>query len=166
MRLVAKLLHDEAGEKNKINGLFKQSDLFQAAKRGHLFVVQYLVEDKGADIDKANIHGWTSLHYVAWRGHLQVAIYLLNKGAQSSKASKVGGWTPLHYAAYHGHLDVTKLLMAHGANLHARTNAGYLPSDIALTDEIRQAISDEHRRRKGRGGGEDNKEYWTCALVG
>ena len=138
------LLLDEEGERTNIN-------LSRAAKRGHLATVQYLVEDKGEDIQKANIYGWTPLHYVAWRGHFDVAQYLLGKGAQSSKASNIGGWTPLHYAAYHGHLDIAKLLMAHGAHLNARTNAGYLPIDIALTEEIRQAILDEHGCRSGRG---------------
>ena len=137
------LLLDEEGERTKFN-------LSCAAKRGHLATVQYLVEDKGEDIQKANIYGWTPLHYVAWRGHFDVAQYLLGKGAQSSKASHIGGWTPLHYAAYHGHLDIAKLLMAHRAPLNARTNAGYLPIDIALTEEIRQAIRDEPRRRSGR----------------
>ena len=142
MKLNAKLLLVEEGFRSQFN-------LSRAAKRGHLATVQYLVEDKGEDTEKSNIYGWTPLHYVAWRGHLDVAQYLLGKGAQSSKASNIGGWTPLHYAAYHGHLDVAKLLMAHGAHLNARTNAGYLPIDIALTEEIRQAISDEPKRRRG-----------------
>ena len=146
-------LVEQGGKSDKVNGLFLQTDLSRATKRGHLTTVQFLVEHLGADIEKANIHGWTPLHYVAWRGHLEVARYLLGKGAQTNKASNVGGWNPLHYAVYHGHLDVAKLLITHGAHLNARTNAGYLPIDIALTEEIRQAIRDEPRRRRDRGRG-------------
>ena len=145
------MLVEHGDERNNKSGVFLQTVLSRAAKKGHLTVVQFLVEKQGADIGKSNIHGWTPLHYAAWRGHIDVAQYLLGKGAQSSKASDIGGWTPLHYASYNGHRDVATLLMAHGADLNARTNAGYLPIDIALTEEIRQAIYDEPRRRKGHG---------------
>ena len=39
------------------------------------------------------------------------------------------------------------LLMSYGADLNARTNDGRSPIDIARTEEIKQAISDEPRRR-------------------
>ena len=37
--------------------------------------------------------------------------------------------------------------MVYGADLNARTNDGRLPIDIARTEEIKQAIRDEPRRR-------------------
>ena len=43
------------------------------------------------------------------------------------------------------------LLMSYGADLNARTNRGQLPIDIAFTEEIKQAIRDEPRRRMDHG---------------
>ena len=37
--------------------------------------------------------------------------------------------------------------MSYGADLNARTNLGELPIDIAATEEIKQAIRDEPKRR-------------------
>ena len=43
------------------------------------------------------------------------------------------------------------LLMSYGADLNARSNQGQLPIDLALTEEIKQAIRDEPRRRMDHG---------------
>jgi hypothetical protein len=43
------------------------------------------------------------------------------------------------------------LLMSNGANLNARDNRGLLPIDLAANEEIKQAISDEPRRRMDHG---------------
>ena len=43
------------------------------------------------------------------------------------------------------------LLMSYGADLSARDEAGQLPIDLADTEEIKQAIRDEPRRRKDHG---------------
>ena len=51
------------------------------------------------------------------------------------------------YAACYGQLETAKLLMVYGADLNARTNDSRLPIDVALNEEIRQAIRDEPRRR-------------------
>ena len=41
--------------------------------------------------------------------------------------------------------------MVYGADLNARTGARQLPIDVATTEEIRQAIRDEPRRRMDHG---------------
>ena len=68
------------------------------------------------------------------------------------------GFTPLHDAAREGHLEIAKLLMSCGADLNARTNDGELPIDIAATEEIRQAIRDEPRRRMDEAPGKQATE--------
>ena len=75
--------------------------------------------------------------------------YLLEQGADRDKAtiSNHGRWTALLLAAANGHLDIAKLLMVYGADLNVRGNYGRLPSDLAATEEIKQAIRDEPRRR-------------------
>ena len=58
---------------------------------------------------------------------------------------------PLHVAVYRYRLEITKLLMVYGADLNARDNRGQLPIDLARTEEIKQAIRDEPRRRMDHG---------------
>jgi len=57
--------------------------LHNAAREGHLSVVEYLVNQK-ADIN-AQASGWfssgTPLHLAAANGHLSVVEYLVNQGA-------------------------------------------------------------------------------------
>ena len=121
-------------------------NLNDAAWNGNLKRVQELVE-RGADIEKTSSFGdFTPLVSACTNGQLEVARYHLEKGANRDKASN-GGWTPLHHAALRGHLETTKVLMVYGADLNARTNHGKLPIDVARTEEIKQAIRDEPRRR-------------------
>lgn len=64
-----------------------------AADRGHLAVVQILVE-AGARLASADATGMTALHRAAWNDHLEVARYLVAKGAPLDVRSAWGG-TPL-----------------------------------------------------------------------
>ena len=102
--------------------------------------------EQGADIEKAARDGHTPLIDASRMGHTDVVRYLLEQGVNRDKADD-GGWTSLHYAAAHGRLEVAKLLMVYGADLNARNNDGKLPIECALTEEIKQAIRDEPRRR-------------------
>ena len=43
------------------------------------------------------------------------------------------------------------LLISYGADLNAKTSGGQLPIDDAFTEEIKQAIRDEPRRRMDHG---------------
>ena len=147
------LLVEQGVDKNQIGGKYGDTALSAAAKNNHFAVVQYLVE-QGADMNKPNTKGAgvAPLHYVCSRGHLEVTRYLLEQGADRDKATTIGH-TPLHLAASHGHLEIAKLLMIYGADLNARSKGGVLPIDIGgrITEEIKQAIRDEPRRRMDHG---------------
>ena len=108
-------------------------------------MVQYLVEQV-ASLEMATTAGWTPLIAAAFEGHLEVTRYLLEQGADREKADSYGK-TPLHSAAKYGHLEITMLLMSYGADLNVRNKYGFLPIDWATTEEIKQAIHDEPRRR-------------------
>ena len=141
MRLV-----DQGVDKNRRSKTGKTTSLGIAAKKSHLAVVKYLVE-QGADMEKADRGGCTPLMNASLRGHFEVVSYLLEQGATSDKADRWGE-TSLHCAADYGHLEATKLLMVYGADLNARDRRGLLPIDMhGATEEIRQAIRDEHERR-------------------
>ena len=121
--------------------------LIAAARSGDLTTVQRLLET-GADKNETTRRGRTAIFHAARKGLLEIILL----GADRDKAA-IAGRTPLHWAAQNGYLSITKLLMAYGADLNARTNNGNLPIDMGYrnTEEIRQAIRDEPRRRMDHG---------------
>ena len=144
-----RLLVEQGTDKNQIGGEFEETALSVAAYTDNLDVVRFLVE-QGADMEKVDKYGWTPLINASSHGHLDVARYLLEQGANRDKANN-NGYTSLHFAALGGHLETAKLLMVYGADLNARTSSGKLPVDVARTEEIKQAIRDEPRRRMDHG---------------
>ena len=141
--LVRYLVEQGAG-KNSRGGEYGDTCLGTAAYKGFLPVVSYLVE-QGSDIEKGI---YSPLHCASIKGRVDVVRFLLEQGANRDKANN-GGYTSLHEAAINGQLETAKLLMVYGADLNARNNDGHLPIDMGglNTEEIRQAIRDEPRRR-------------------
>ena len=117
--------------------------LWNGARWGDLELVQMLVEH-GADMEKANSdqedEGRSPLMIACRNNDVDLARYLLEVGANRDTV-------PLYVAAQFGYLEITQLLMVYGADLNKRTDDGRLPIDVARTEEIKQAIRDEPRRR-------------------
>jgi ankyrin repeat protein len=87
---------------------------------------------------------------------LDVVQCLLEQGADKDKAAS-GGWTPLYIAACKGHLGVVEALLLAGADMTRKVSGATLLG-VARRYEIRQAITDEARRREMRAseqGGDD-----------
>ena len=130
--------------------------LIIAATEGYLDIIQYLVE-QGAIIEKAT-KGRTALIVAVTNGQLVATRYLLEQGANRNNAINEG-LTPLHYAASsRSHLEIAKLLMVYGADLNARNNDGQLSIDMAIDEEMKQAIRDEPRRRMDHGHKRDTDQ--------
>jgi ankyrin repeat protein len=108
---------------------YGQTPLFYATQNGHEAVVKLLLE-KGVDVTRVAINGWTLLHNASKSGHADVVKLLLEKGADVTAATK-NGWTPLHNASKSGHADVVKLLLEKGADGAAAAIDGRTPLQLA-----------------------------------
>ena len=80
---------------------------------GHLDMAKLLLA-AGADVDKADEYGVTSLYCACNCGHLNVVKMLLEHGADKDNANRLGA-APLHQACVCGHLNVVKVLLAPSA---------------------------------------------------
>ena len=139
------LLMEQGAYKNQTGGLQSASALCIAAEKNHLNVVRYLVE-QGADMEMEDRYGMTPLINASFYGHIEVVRYLLEQGGDRDKATEFG-MTSLHSAVEQGQLETAKLLMVYGADLNIQDYYGRLPIDVAWREDIRQAISEEPRRR-------------------
>ena len=80
-----------------------------ACNSGHLAVVRYLVEDRGAQVDVRNSNGFTPLHLACNNGHLAVVQYLVEEHGAHVDVRDNGDDTPLYVACCNGHLAVVSI---------------------------------------------------------
>jgi ankyrin repeat protein len=87
--------------------------LIEASARGHLGVVQMLVEHMGGQgLEERDRMGNTALYHAARWGHKEVVGFLLSQGAQTTKPD-LWGRTALICASMKGHLGVVQALLQH-----------------------------------------------------
>ncbi|CAO2038326.1 unnamed protein product [Urochloa humidicola] len=96
-----------------------ESPLAYAINGAHVATVRYLL-DHGANPDKVDDKGFTSLHIAAEEGYCKIVEILLLKGASVDVLSNRG--TPLHLAATNGHHKTVKILLDHNADAGADVN--------------------------------------------
>jgi palmitoyltransferase ZDHHC13/17 len=103
----------------------QQSNIFVAAQRGDIKLLQHLIESgqaRATDRDEQNI---SPLHWAAINAQLPACRYLLEQGAE---VDALGGdlvATPMQWAARNGHLYLIQLLIAHGADPNIKDTQGY-----------------------------------------
>ncbi|KAI3577777.1 ankyrin repeat-containing domain protein [Fusarium oxysporum f. sp. albedinis] len=61
------------------------------------------------NLNKADSHGWTPLHWAVSMGHNGIVETLLKSGA-SPELPDLAGWTPTFWAAFKGHADIIEML--------------------------------------------------------
>jgi ankyrin repeat protein len=91
-------------------------------------LVRVLLE-RGADVTRANAHGWTPLHQAAYAGLPLLAQILLDAGAAVEVSARGDGGTPLVVALFWGNRDAAELLAEHGLvprNLRVAAGLGRL----------------------------------------
>ena len=89
--------------------------LHAACHKGHLDMIQYLIEvcqmDPRGSISNANYYSTTnSLHIVSQYGHISVVEYLIEKRNMNPNIPDENGNTPLHLPVIHNHIHVVTFL--------------------------------------------------------
>jgi len=114
--------------------------LHSVAFRGHLHIIEYLIEQIGGDINPSLSDGKTALHLAAEGGHLNVVSFYTNRLPNPNPGKltndKFRGRTPLHEAAQRGHLPVVQ----HICNLLEDKN----PKDSNDATPLHLAASNGH----------------------
>ena len=91
--------------------------------------------ERGADVTRANAHGWTPLHQAAYSNLPAMARMLLDAGARTDVSARGDGGTPLVVALFWGNRETAELLAGHGlapGNLRVAAGLGRLD----LLDEL------------------------------
>ncbi|HDR3652409.1 TPA: ankyrin repeat domain-containing protein [Bacillus anthracis] len=92
--------------------------LHVAAKKGHLEIVEYLI-NKGIDIDaKGGTFDASALNLSAGEGHLEIVKYLIETGAELDVS--LAKRNPLFGAIYGGHKEVVEFLVEKGIDISIR----------------------------------------------
>ena len=107
--------------------------LFVSCKKGNVEIVDYLIEECGADVEQKGVYEVPddrSIHYVTplWcasvAGKLSVVKCLVKRGANVNSVSDTGS-TPVRSACFMTHLDIVTFLVDSGADiLKANYNGG------------------------------------------
>ena len=154
----------------------RPSPFVQAAYKGRLEVVQYLVhryptldfinhtDTVHFESHGASLHHCTALSAAALGGHTEVARVLLEAGA-STEIEDCTGATPLGEAVFHNHPDLVRLLHEdYGACIDAPNVFGWSPLHVAI-DQGHVAVIDYLLDRGGASITQTTPEGFTALHI-
>ncbi|KAJ3663431.1 hypothetical protein Zmor_007693 [Zophobas morio] len=113
------------GEINFVTMANQYTLLFLACVLGHKQIVQFLVKS-GAEIDRADNHGFTPLYVASELGYEETVKYLVKSGAEINGCTK-DGRTPFYAACYSGHTNIVEYLHQSGADINCADVDGHTP---------------------------------------
>lgn len=111
----------------------KTSRLIAAIRAGDRAEVLAALKD-GADIEEADMHGFTGLplRTACFTGNTAIVADLIKHGADVNAAGSDGPSAPLRLARRRGHDDIFGLLLKHGAQVPADVSAPQPTLDCVL----------------------------------
>ncbi len=108
---------------NEIGGEHESTALIAVAHKGHIPVVEMLLNRDGIAVDVQNkYYGSSALICAADNGHTPIAELLLQSNCAVDLQDEDGD-SALILAADRGRTPIVRMLLLHGANLDLRTNA-------------------------------------------
>ncbi len=112
--------------------------LMQAAKNGHLSIVEMLVDAK-ADVNKADHTCRTALHWATVGGHLEIANILLEYGTDASRQDDTHD-TALTLAAWHCQPQLLTLLIPVSDLNHREREEGMAALHLAVAKDFKVGV--------------------------
>ncbi|CEG40729.1 acyl--binding domain-containing protein 6-like [Plasmopara halstedii] len=120
----------------------KQSEeFFRAVYRADKYKIREMLEDNVVDVNVADQHGWSGLHWAASQNHGEMLNYLLQKGAEVNGVDEINGWTALHVAIVREAVSCVNILLSSGADPSIRDKY----NDTVI--ECLQAASKKNKRK-------------------
>jgi len=107
------------------------NSLLLATQGGHANVVEYLVKNRGFNINFPDAASRTPLIWTAYLGNSKETLDVLLETGADVNASDSQGFTALHWAIGTRHIDTAKKLLFAGAWPFVRDKEGYTPEDRA-----------------------------------
>jgi ankyrin repeat protein len=104
--------HDGKGNTllNLAVGCFCNGEPSERLTREEALAAMRMLIDAGADVDGANVHGWTPLHQAAYANVPEFAELLLAADANPLAEARGEGGTPLAVALFWGHREIADRL--------------------------------------------------------
>jgi hypothetical protein len=162
---VSVLLSQPSVAVNTLSAPSARTSLFLAAEAGHLDCIDLLIA-AGADVNRADVHGFSPLYAACFHGHEQCVRFLLNHGAFGADFTQ----EILLVAEGKGHHGVVQILIEEGA---ANNTARWMSTEASAVtrahnqekEEMHELQAIERKRTKkqddgpssqqGRGGDEE-----------
>lgn len=82
-----------------------------AATKNQPFMIRYLAQGCGMELDTPSLDGKVPIHLACKHGGLEACRTLLDLGANIAIRNNINGMTGLHYAAHSGHSAMAELLL-------------------------------------------------------